>query len=162
MPSSQWQLASPPPTGTCGAPGEFKARSKREALAEQKGRREVCLDDEPLDTERDVAERGEVVEVEVAGPRLVELRLRAPKLLVLHLQLDLVDAKLVQQSPRALRRERLVEVRIEEVRQSRAAALGAGFGALPHRIGGAIRAGREVTGAHGVPRWSSRSVMLTA
>lgn len=60
MPSSQWQLASPPPTGTCGAPGEFKARSKREPLAEHPGLtvNERLVRSERLtkrDPERDVA-----------------------------------------------------------------------------------------------------------
>ena len=48
--------------------------------------------------QRQVAHRREIEELGVRRPRPVELVLRAPQLLVLHLQLDLVDAQLIRRT----------------------------------------------------------------
>ena len=66
--------------------------------AEELRGRQVALPDDTLSVERQIAHGGEVVELDVAVPRMGEVRLHAPKLFVLDLQLDLVDLQLRHQS----------------------------------------------------------------
>ena len=53
-------------------------------------RGQIGFQDPPLLVHGEVADRGQLVEIEVASPRGLELLLRLAQLVVLHLQLDLV------------------------------------------------------------------------
>ncbi len=64
--------------------------------AEQRGRGEVRFQYEAGLIQGAIADRSEIVEVEVARARRVEHELEPAQLLVLHLELDLVDLELVQ------------------------------------------------------------------
>ena len=73
-------------------------RDERSASDAQHRRgRQVGLPDHALVADGEVADRGEVVEVEVPRPRVLQFRLRPAQFLVLHLELDLMDVKFVEQ-----------------------------------------------------------------
>jgi hypothetical protein len=74
--------------------------------AEEARRREVGLEHDVPVAERDVADGGEVEELDVGGSRGGELLLGPAQLLVLHLELDLVHAQLVEEEGGLLRRGR--------------------------------------------------------
>ena len=73
--------------------------------AEQGGGREVAFLDQPRFADGDIADRGHIEEIEIAGTRGVQRCLRLAQLLVLHFQLDLVDEQLVQHPGIVLRIE---------------------------------------------------------
>jgi len=64
---------------------------------EQRGRREIGLDDATLAVESQVADRGAVVEVGVALDGALEPHLSRAQLIALYLELDPVDAQLVHE-----------------------------------------------------------------
>ena len=64
--------------------------------AEQRCGRQVGFDDQTCVADGDVAHGRHVVQIEVAGTGCLQRRLGAPQLFVLHLELDLVDAQVVQ------------------------------------------------------------------
>ena len=121
---------------------------------------EVGLRDQPSPVEAAVAHRRQVIEVEIARPRSLQLGLGLAQFLVLHLKLDLVDLQLVQQSLQGFGRLR---------------QLGGcgplpefGLGALAQRRVGLGR-GRRAVSAHGRSAWPvapgdaiKRSVVATA
>ena len=63
---------------------------------EQFGGGEVGFQDHPLLVQGHVADRGQVIEVEVAFPRGFQFRLRPAQFLILHLQLDLVNPQFME------------------------------------------------------------------
>ena len=65
--------------------------------AEERRGGQVGILDPAGGVDREVADRGEVVEIQVAIPGVCEIGLGALQLLVLHLQLDLMDLELVQE-----------------------------------------------------------------
>ncbi len=65
--------------------------------SQQGGSGEVGLHDQTILAEGEVADRRQFVEFEVALPQGLNLRLRPPQLLILHLQFDLVHPQLVEQ-----------------------------------------------------------------
>ena len=62
------------------------------------GRREIRLEDQPELIQRDIPDGCKIVKFLVPAPGLLEFRLGAPHLLVLHLELDLVNLELVDQA----------------------------------------------------------------
>jgi len=64
--------------------------------AQQRGGGDVGFQNQPLFADRAVAHRGEVIEVEIARPDGVQLQLRMPELLVLHLQFNLMHLQFMQ------------------------------------------------------------------
>ena len=87
--------------------------------AEQVGRREVGLLDQPVVVQRAIAHRCQIVELEIARPRCIDLLLGAPQLVVLHLQLDLMHAQLVEQLVRGFRRKVLGIFRVRGILRPR-------------------------------------------
>jgi hypothetical protein len=79
-------------------PGEGAAHGRGARQAEHGHRGEVGLNEYAGSGERAVAHGGEVVEVEVASARDVELDLRATQLFILHLELDLVNPQLLHRA----------------------------------------------------------------
>src|SRR5690349_6479122 len=67
-------------------------------LPEERGAGQVDLEDEPPGIERAVPEGGEVVEIRVARGRLLQTLLGFSQLAVLHLELDLVNVKVVDEA----------------------------------------------------------------
>jgi hypothetical protein len=73
----------------------------------QQGRRgEVGFEDHPGLAEGEVAHRRQVVQVEVARPRRLQLELRPAQFFVLHLQLDLMHVQLLHQPVDLVGRQR--------------------------------------------------------
>ena len=86
----------------CGqAPSDQRAAPQ----VEECGGGEVRFEDQALLAERAIADRGQIVEVEIPRPGGVQLRLRPPQLLVLHLEFDLVHAQLVERGAQGFRRQ---------------------------------------------------------
>ena len=83
---------------------ESTSHERRALDAEQARPGQVRLADRPVATEREVADRREVVEVRVPLEQALDLAARALKLLVLELELDLVNLELVQEPQRIVRR----------------------------------------------------------
>ena len=67
--------------------------------AQKGGGGEVGFQNQPLFAERDIADRRQIVEVEITRPRGVQFLLRTAKFFVLDLQLDLVHAQFVEHPP---------------------------------------------------------------
>ena len=86
----------------CGqAPSDQSAAPQ----VEEYGCGEVRFEDQPLLPYRAIADRGQVVEVEIPRPGGVQLGLRPAQLLVLHLEFDLVHAQLVERGAQGFRRQ---------------------------------------------------------
>ena len=102
-------------------PGERLFDQRAAGHAQQGGGGEVGFQDQAVLAEGDIAHGRQVVEVEIAGAGDVQCRLGAAQFLVLALQLDLVNAQLV---------ERLLHFRRSEGRE--------GF----RRLGGVLPGGR--------------------
>ena len=66
---------------------------------QQPGRRQVHVADRQVGVDRHITDRGELVKLAVAVAGLGKFELGAPKLLVSHVQLDLVDLEFVDDLP---------------------------------------------------------------
>ena len=82
--------------------------------AQQPGRREIGFQDQPLFAERKITHRREIEEVEIPRPRGFQFILCPPQFLVLHLQLDLMHAKFVEQTSGFFGRSYFAELRLGE------------------------------------------------
>jgi hypothetical protein len=83
-------------TGMGNETGKELADEAPPVDAEKGARGEVRLDDATVLIEGEIGDRGEIIEVHVAGPRFFDDVLRPAELLVLHLELYLVHEKLVE------------------------------------------------------------------
>ena len=77
-------------------PGEWLLDQRAPGHTQQGSGGEVGLQDQAVIAEGDIADRRQVVEIEIACPHGVQFHLRPPQIFVLHLQLDLVYAQVVQ------------------------------------------------------------------
>ena len=78
--------------------GQDSADQFAPGQAEQGGNGKVGLEDQPLCAEGAIADRCQVVEVEIKGPPDFQFRLGPAQFLILYLQFDFMDAELVEDS----------------------------------------------------------------
>ena len=87
--------------------GDALARQRAAGQAQQLGGGEVCLLNQAVFIDRAIRHRGEVIQVEIALARCIQIKLGAAQLFVLHLQFNLVHLQLMHRLPHGLGRQAL-------------------------------------------------------
>ena len=158
-----------------GAVRWFRANEAGEGLldqfaptaAEQRREGEIGFQDQTLGVDGAIADRREIIEVEVTLLRPREFRLGAEQFFVLHLQLELMDAHLMEHAPQGLGGDDLGLLQGQQGLQAGGdlglLAQGRPVGAGVRRAArGRARGGRWRRPAHRAPSGIARSVVAIA
>ena len=136
--------------------GQRLFQQRRFGGPEQAGAGQIGLQDQPVFGERQIADRRQVEQIEIAGPRRFQLLLGAAQFLILHLQFNLVNLEFVQRLADGLGRQRHRAFRNRGV-----TGAGQPFGPVAQRLQCGIRQSRVCRFSRLVTRspggWASAS-----
>ena len=91
--------------GAVDKPADRLVDDMNPTQAQQGGNGQIGLCDRALFTDGAVTHRGQVIEIKITRPGLVQPDLRGLQLFVLHLQFNLMDLQLMQRLPHQFRRQ---------------------------------------------------------